>query len=166
MATPSAPWELSIALYGDGEIFPAPWTFMLHRPGKDDFCDLLYASPWRGVWMFDIREAVGFEDKVLRHYNGRVKLAMLTDLDRPIVKAIISGVPIPRPDPNSPTKEYEEVYKCQYWARNVVAKLVAERKLEPGTTEFVQSLIGKKAVEWPAIAKEKWFGTLDFPKKR
>ncbi|KAL1973379.1 hypothetical protein VTN31DRAFT_6014 [Thermomyces dupontii] len=165
MAPSSAQWELSIVLIGDGELFPAPWTFMIHRPGKDDFCDLLYVAPFGGVWMFYPKEAVGLQDRVLRHYNGRVKLTMFTDAQRPNLKGIISRVPIPETDFQSSSRTYSETHKCQYWVHDVVAKLVAEKLLEPGTKELVGSLIGKKAAEVPAIAKEKWIATLDIPKK-
>jgi hypothetical protein len=127
-------FELTITVFGPGTNPQARshWGFLIYRSGQE-IGDLLHTRLLDNdrLW-FQFEERSGV-DLVSNQTQGRVRLAMLSDEQRPAAKKIIATEPPPR----------DGVKRCQDWVFDTMISLEAEEIVESGNIRVCQRPCGK-----------------------
>ncbi|RPA75617.1 hypothetical protein BJ508DRAFT_331925 [Ascobolus immersus RN42] len=165
-----SPFHLSLIVDGFGTKEPCHWSLALHPP-RSETCTLLQVLPDpdllpRKSYTYSRRENVKIfhrPDTPLPS-QGRILLAKLSTRQYRQLIHIIQKEPAPKNEGNGK----EET--CQDWCVNACINLEVDEFVEPGTSEWVYTLMGKSASEMRREAMKRgalkggtvvWFDAVD-----
>ncbi|KAF2708721.1 hypothetical protein K504DRAFT_467956 [Pleomassaria siparia CBS 279.74] len=140
-------YTLSIVVYGEGDDpnNRSHWAIVFHGAGADrgNLLQVSLIDRDRLWYQFDRRDDIAI---LSQNSEGYFQVATLTASQRVQAISIISKEPPPRNGRD----------RCQDWTMNCLIALEAEDLVPPGTSEWINGLVGRSATGLAQAVGGRW----------